>query len=45
MPYQKGFGLGLAYVKRIVELHKGFVSVSSEEKQGSRFDIFLPSIA
>jgi signal transduction histidine kinase len=45
LPYQKGFGLGLAYVKRIVELHKGFVSVSSEENQGSRFDIFLPSIA
>lgn len=39
---QKGFGLGLAYVKSIVELHRGFVCVNTEPRQGSRFEVFLP---
>lgn len=42
---QKGFGLGLAYVKSMVEMHKGFVRVSSELDQGSVFEVFLPRIA
>jgi two-component system phosphate regulon sensor histidine kinase PhoR len=41
---QKGFGLGLAYVKSVIELHKGYVQVSSEENKGSRFDVFLPVV-
>lgn len=42
---QKGFGLGLAYVKSMVEMHRGFVRVSSEEQRGSRFEVFLPAFS
>jgi two-component system, OmpR family, phosphate regulon sensor histidine kinase PhoR len=38
----KGFGLGLAYVKKIIELHKGNVYVQSEPQQGTLFTIELP---
>lgn len=40
---QKGFGLGLAYVKSMVNLHKGSVRMSSEPNCGTRFEVFLPS--
>lgn len=37
----KGFGLGLSYVKAIIEAHGGEVSVNSEFGHGSRFIISL----
>ncbi len=38
----KGFGLGLHYVKKIINLHKGDITVISELGQGSRFSFNLP---
>jgi signal transduction histidine kinase/CheY-like chemotaxis protein len=39
---QKGTGLGLALVKRLVELHGGSVTVHSEENKGATFSFTVP---
>ncbi|CAM3530446.1 PAS domain-containing protein [Flavobacterium chungbukense] len=40
----KGTGIGLAIVKKIVENHKGIISVSSEKGKGSVFNIYIPDL-
>jgi two-component system phosphate regulon sensor histidine kinase PhoR len=38
----RGFGLGLSYVKAIVEEHQGRISLDSEINKGTTFKVFLP---
>jgi signal transduction histidine kinase len=38
----KGFGLGLSYVKAMMDAHNGHITVSSELNKGSNFQLFLP---
>ncbi len=39
---QRGYGLGLAFVSHIAELHRGSINLNSQSGKGSQFTLWLP---
>ena len=40
----KGFGLGMSYVRWVIDMHKGAIQVTSEIKKGTKVEISLPMV-
>lgn len=40
---RRGFGLGLAYVQKVIVAHGGHISVNSEPGKGAEFRVYLPA--
>ena len=38
----KGYGLGLSYVKKVIEKHRGRILIESEEKKGTEITLIIP---
>ena len=39
---QQGTGIGLSYVRKIIELHQGKISFKSKEKEGTTAIVNIP---
>jgi two-component system phosphate regulon sensor histidine kinase PhoR len=40
----KGFGLGMSYVRWVIDMHKGTIQVTSELDKGTKVEISLPMV-
>lgn len=41
--HEANSGIGLSYIKDLIEAHEGNIKVESEPNQGTRFTVFIPS--
>lgn len=39
----KGFGLGLSYVKNLIDAHRGSIDIVSKQNQGAEFRVYIPT--